>query len=151
MTSECTHHQLFFKDSMNAQALKHEGTMVEVYSKMKPDTFHVTVANHLDLLLRGDQGGCERQRLHQVLGGQVQVQGQDLRQMPTPPTPPTPQTPLTPTQPPPLPRRTGARQQHPTGMGLLWPPALGARAGAARRGRREGVVERLASPRADAD
>jgi hypothetical protein len=24
---------------MNAQALKHEGTMVEVYSKMKPDTF----------------------------------------------------------------------------------------------------------------
>jgi hypothetical protein len=24
---------------MNAQALKHEGAMVEVYSKMKPDTF----------------------------------------------------------------------------------------------------------------
>jgi hypothetical protein len=39
MTSECTHHQLFFKGSMDAQSLEHEGTMVEVYSKMKPDTF----------------------------------------------------------------------------------------------------------------
>ncbi len=75
---------------MNARALEHEGTMVEVYSKMKADTFHVTVANSLDHLLRGDQGGCERQRLHQVLGGQAQVRGPDLRQTPTPPTPPTP-------------------------------------------------------------
>ncbi len=148
MTSECTHHQLFFKDSMNAGALEHEGTMVEVYSKMMPDTFHVTVANRLDRLLRADQGGCERQRLHQVLGGQEQVRGPDLRQTPTPPTPATPPTP---TQPPPLPRRTGARQQHLTGRGLLRSPALGARAGAARRGRQEGVVERLARPRADAD
>ncbi len=73
MTSECTHHQLFFKGSMNAQALEHEGTMVEVYSKMKPDTFHVSVANSLDRLLREDQGGCESERLHQVLGGQAQV------------------------------------------------------------------------------
>ncbi len=45
---------------MNARALEHEGTMVEVYSKMKSDTFHVTVANCLDRLLREDQGGCER-------------------------------------------------------------------------------------------
>ena len=51
--------------------------MVEVYSKMKPDTFQVTVANRLDRLLRDNQGGCERQRLHQVLGGQAQVRGQD--------------------------------------------------------------------------
>jgi hypothetical protein len=64
---------------MNAQALEHEGTMVKVYSKMKPDTFYVTVANCLDRLLREDQGGCERQRLRQVLGGQEQVRGQDLR------------------------------------------------------------------------
>jgi hypothetical protein len=148
MTSECTHHQLFFKGSMDARSLGHEGTMVEVYSKMKPDTFQVTVANRLDRLLQEDQGGCERQRLHKVLGGQAQVRGPDLRQTPTPPTPPTP---LTPTPPPPLPRPTGARQQHPTGRGLLLPQALGARAGAARRGRREGVVERLARPRADAD
>ena len=56
--------------------------MVEVYSKMKPDTFQVTVANRLDRLLREDQGGCERQRLHQVLGGQAQVRGPDLRQTP---------------------------------------------------------------------
>jgi hypothetical protein len=88
---------------MNAQALEHEDTMVKVYSKMKPDTFHVTVANRLDRQLREDQGGCERQRLHQVLGGQAQVRGHDLRQTPTPPTPPTP------TPPPSLPRRTGAR------------------------------------------
>jgi hypothetical protein len=75
MTSECTQQQQqqFFKDSMNARALEHEGTMVEVFSKMKPDTFHVTVANSLDSLLRGDQGDCESQRLHQVLGGQAQV------------------------------------------------------------------------------
>ncbi len=59
MTSECTHHQLFFEDSMNATALKHKDTMVEVYSKMKPNTFHVTVANSLDRLLQEDQGGCE--------------------------------------------------------------------------------------------
>ncbi len=149
MTFECTHHQLFFKGSMNARALEHEDTMVEVYSKMKPDTFHVTVANRFDRLLREDQGGCERQRLHQVLGGEAQVRGQDLRQTPTPPTLPTPPTP---TPPPPLPRRTGALQPHPTGRGLLRPSALGARAGAARRGRREGVVKRLlARPRAETD
>ncbi len=58
---------------MNAGALEHEDTMVEVYSKMKPDTFHVTVANSLNRLLREDQGGCESQRLNQVLGGQEQV------------------------------------------------------------------------------
>ncbi len=148
MTSECTHHQLFFKGSMDARSLEHEGTMVEVYSKMKPDTFQVTVANRLDRLLREDQGGCERQRLHQVLGGQAQVRGSDLRQMPTPPTPPTLPTP---TPPPPLPSPTGARQPHLTGRGLLLPPALGARAGVARQGTQEGVVERLARPRADAD
>jgi hypothetical protein len=89
MTSECTHHQLFFKGSMDARSLEHEGTMVEVYSKMKPDTFQVTVANCLDRLLREDQEGCECQRLHQVLGGQAQVRGPDLRQTPTQPTPPT--------------------------------------------------------------
>ncbi len=105
--------------------------MVEVYSKMKPDTFHVKVANRLDSLLREDQGGCDRQRLHQVLGGQAQVRGQDLRQTPTQPTPPTPPTP---TPPPPLPRRTGARQPHPTGRGLLWPPALGQGQGRGRQG-----------------
>ncbi len=37
--------------------------MVEVYSKMKPDTFQVTVATCLDRLIREDQEGCERQRL----------------------------------------------------------------------------------------
>jgi hypothetical protein len=151
MTSECTHHQLFFKDSMNARTLEHKGTMVEIYSKTKPDTFHGTVANSLDRLLRGDQGGCERQLLHQVLGIQAQVRGPDLHQTPTQPTQPTLPTLPTPTPPPPLPRLTGAQQPHPTGRGFLRPPALGARAGAARRGRREGVVERLARPRADAD
>ncbi len=110
---------------------------------MKPDTFHVTVANRLDCLLREDQGGCERQQLHQVLGGQAQVPGQDLRQTPTLPTQPTLPTP---TPPPPLPSWTGARQPHPTERGLPLPPALGARAGAARLGRQEGVVERLQGP-----
>jgi hypothetical protein len=57
---------------MIAQALEHEGAMVEVYSKMKPDTFTLQ-ANRPDCLLRGYQVGCERQRLHQVQGGQAQV------------------------------------------------------------------------------
>ena len=39
MTSECPHHRLYFEDSTNARALEHEGAMVEVYSKMKPDAF----------------------------------------------------------------------------------------------------------------
>ena len=47
MTSECTHHQLFFKGSMDARSLKHEGTMVEVYSKMKPDAFLLQLQNVL--------------------------------------------------------------------------------------------------------
>ncbi len=112
MTSECTHHhqqQKQFEDSMNTQALEHNGTMVEVYSKMKPDTFHVTVANRLDRLLRGD---WECQRLHQVLGGQAQVQGPDLRPTQTPPTLPTPPPPPLPPLPPPPLRWTGAQQLH---------------------------------------
>ncbi len=39
ITSECSHHRLNFEDSMNAQAIWHEGAMVDVYSKMKPDSF----------------------------------------------------------------------------------------------------------------
>jgi hypothetical protein len=39
---------------MNAQALEHEGTMLEVYSKMKPDTFHVTVANDVGSILQNE-------------------------------------------------------------------------------------------------
>ncbi len=58
---------------MNARAFEHEGAMVEVYSKMKPNTFYVAVANRPDSLLRGYHGGCERQLLHQVQGGQAQV------------------------------------------------------------------------------
>ncbi len=62
MTSECTLHQLFFEGSMNARSLEHEGTMVEVYSKMKPDTFHVTVANSLDEKIKGvvSASGCTK-------------------------------------------------------------------------------------------
>jgi hypothetical protein len=86
------------------QALEQEGTMVEVYSKLtwKPDTFHVAVANCPDCLVQGYQGGCERQLLHQVQGGQAQVQGPDLLQTQTPPT--QQQTTQPPQQPPPPPR-----------------------------------------------
>jgi hypothetical protein len=49
--------------------------MVEVYSAMKPDAFQVAVANRPDSLLRGYQGDCERQRLHQVQGRQAQIRG----------------------------------------------------------------------------
>ncbi len=31
--------QLYFEDSINAQALQHKSVMVDVYSKMKPDSF----------------------------------------------------------------------------------------------------------------
>ncbi len=135
---------------MNAQGLKHEGAMVEVYSNLKPDTFDIAVANRPDCLLRGYQEGCERQLLHQVQGGQAQVRGPDLRQTPTPPTRRPPPTTTPPTPPTPPPRWTGA-QQHPAERSIHRHPALGAGAGAARGGR-EGVVKRLlARPKADAD
>ncbi len=45
----------------------------------------------------------------------------------------------------------GALHSHQAGRSLNWPPALGARAGAARWGRGQVVVERLLGPNADAD
>jgi hypothetical protein len=111
---------------------------------------HIAGANRPDCLLRGYQVGCERQRLHQVQGGQAQIRGPDLRQTPTQPTQSPPTTTTTPMQPAPTPHWTGAQQPHPAGRSLHWPPALGAGAGAARGGR-EGVVKRLlARPKADA-
>jgi hypothetical protein len=47
---------------------------------------HIAVANRPDCLLLGYQASCERQRLHQVQGGQKQVRGPYLSQTLTPPT-----------------------------------------------------------------
>ncbi len=123
------------------------GRYGEVYSKMKPDTFHVAVANHHDSVLRGYQGGWhgERQLLHQVQGSQAQVRGPDLRQTPTPP--PCRSR-----------RRRQRRRRHPRHQDGRGRSSSIQREGAftdpspAARGKREGVVKRLlARPKADAD
>jgi hypothetical protein len=63
-----------FEDSINSRALEHEGAMVDVYSKMKPDAFRLQLQT---VLLRGHQGDDERQRLHQVQGSQAKFADQD--------------------------------------------------------------------------
>ena len=63
---------------MNTQALEHEGAMVEVYSKMKPDAFPSQLQNVRTAYYEDIKGCCVCKRLQQVQGGQpgqVQVRG----------------------------------------------------------------------------
>ena len=150
---------------MNAQALEHEGAMVElgleVYSKMKPDALRlqlqtVLITYYEDIKGVVNASGCTPSPRSSSASSWTKM----------PPTPPPPSSPTstppppppTPTlmPPPPPPRQTGARRRgtlgpHPAGRSVHRPPALGARAGAARGGG-QGVPERvLARPKADAN
>ena len=57
-----------FKDSINAQALEHENAMVDVYTKMKPDSFKSQLQAVLTTYyedIKGVQGGsgCHKTRI----------------------------------------------------------------------------------------
>jgi hypothetical protein len=61
-------HRLYCKDSMNPRALEHEGSMVEVYSKMKPDTFPSQLQNILTTYYEDIKGvvsasGCNKSKV----------------------------------------------------------------------------------------
>ena len=139
---------------MNTRALEHEDTMVEVYSKMKPDAFPSQLQNILTAYYEDIKGvvgasGCNKSK---VVKRKFEDQD-DTGLAPdadaayastaaaagatdaaTPATPPD-----------------GGAEPQPAGKSLLRPPALQPRAGAARGGL-EGVVKRLlARPQADAD
>ncbi len=131
-----------FTNSINSRALEHKGTMVDVYSKMKPDTLRlqlqtVLTAYYKDIKRVVSASCCTKPK---VVKCKFKDQD-DTEAAAAAPPPPTP-TPLTPTPPPPPPRRTGARKRHPAGRGLLQPPALGARAGAQRRRGRQGGTKK---------
>ena len=58
-----------FGDNINAQALQHESTMVDVYTKMKPDSFKSQLQAVLTALyedIKGVQGasGCPKTKIH---------------------------------------------------------------------------------------
>ena len=134
---------------MNTLALEHEGAMVEVYSKMKPDAFpsqlqNVWTAYYEDIKGVVSASSCNKSK---VVKRKFEDQD-DTGLAPdadaayastagagaaTPATPPD-----------------GGAEPHPAGKSLL-PPALLPRAGVAGCGG-EGVVKRLlARPQADAD
>ena len=57
-----------FEDNINAQALQHESTMVDVYTKMKPDSFKSQLQAVLTALyedIKGVQGasGCPKTKI----------------------------------------------------------------------------------------
>ena len=94
---------------MNTLALEHEGAMVEVYSKMKPDAFPSQLQNILKPITRISRGlwapaVATSPRWSSASSRTKMIQ--DLRQTPTPPTLPPPQPPAPPTPPP-----------HPAGRG----------------------------------
>ena len=121
---------------MNSHALDHKGAMVNVYSKMKPNSFKsqlqaVLTANYKDI--HGVQGasGCPKTSTRSSSSKLRTKRMLDQRQTMT--QPPTQLL----TLPPPPSRRTGACQPQPAGWGLqavllalpvALPPALGARA-----------------------
>jgi hypothetical protein len=61
---------------INSRALDHEGAMVDVYSKMKPDSLRSQLQTILTAYYEDIKGGgCKRQQLHQAQGSQAQVRG----------------------------------------------------------------------------
>ena len=147
---------------MNARALEHEGAMVElgleVCSKMKPDALRLQLQTVLITYYEDIKGVVNASGCTPTPRSSSASSWTKMPPTPPPPSSPTstpPPPPPTPTlmPPPPPPRQTGApaRHPHPAGRSVHRPPALGARAGAARGGG-QGVPERvLARPKADAD
>jgi hypothetical protein len=126
-------------------------SMVEVYSKIKPDTFTLQFQTVLTAYYEDIKRVVRAAEPAPSPRWSRATSRTGLRQTPTPLLPPQLTTTTTPMQPTPPPRRTWAQQPHPAGRSLHWPPALGAGAGAARGGW-EGVVKGLlARPKADAD
>ena len=120
---------------MNTRALEHDGAMVEVYSKMKPDAFTSqlqTVLNAYDEDIKGvvSASGCTKSKVVKrkfkdqddtglapdADAADAAAAAADATDAATPPAPPD-----------------GGTEQHPTGGGLCIPPAL-ARQGAGGRG-----------------
>ena len=125
---------------MNTRALEHEGAMVEVYSKMKPDAFPSQLQNILKPITRISRGlwapaVATSPRWSSASSRTKMIP--DLRQTPTPPTLPPPPPPAPPTQPPPPPRRTGAQSRTRRGRASSGPQPCGqgrGRKGAGGRG-----------------
>ena len=137
---------------MNTRALEHEDTMVEVYSKMKPDAFPSQLQNVLTAYYEEIKGVvsascCNKSKLVKrkfedqddtglapdadAAYASIAAAAADADAA-TPATPPD-----------------GGAEPHPAGKSLLRPPALLPRVGAAGCG---GWVKRLlARPQADAD
>jgi hypothetical protein len=137
---------LVFADSINPRAHAHEGAMVDVYSKMKPDALSqlqtVLTAYYEDIKGFVGASGCTKSKV-------IKRKFEDSDQEGTEPTAAADTEADAAAAAAAPPRRTGARQPHPAGRSLHRPPALGARAGAARRGG-AGGVESLPRPKADA-
>jgi hypothetical protein len=117
---------IVFEASINSLAHEHEGAMVDVYSKMNPDSFTSQLQAALTAYyedIKGVQGasGCPSPRSSSASSRIKRMQ--DLRWTQPPPAPPTP-TPTPPTPTPPLsPRWTGGRQPPPRRR-LAQSPAL---------------------------
>ena len=130
--------------------------MVDVYSKMKPDVFRLQLQTVLTTYYEDIKGavsasGCTKPKVVERKF-EDQDDAADAADADADAAAAAAAANATATvPPPPQPRWTGARHPHPAGRSLLRPPALGARAGAARGRGGQGVVTRLASPKADAD
>ena len=139
---------------MNTRALEHEGAMVEVYSKMKPDACPSQLQNIMTAYYEDIKGvvsasGCNKSK---VVKRKFEDQDDtglapdaDAAYASTAAAAGTADAATPATQP------DGGAEQHPSGTSLLRPPALRPWAGAARGGREGVVIRLLARPRADAD
>ena len=140
---------------MHEHSADHKGAMVNVYSKMKPDSFKsqlqtVLTAYYEDI--NGVQGasGCPKTSTRSSSASSRTKRRPEQRLTRTPP--PT----LLPTLPPPPSRRTGARHPPPAGWSLQQPPSLPvalpqALGALARASGWHGVAGRMLGPKADAD
>ena len=140
---------------MHEHSADHKGAMVNVYSKLKPDSFKsqlqtVLTAYYEDI--NGVQGasGCPKTSTRSSSASSRTKRRPEQRLMRTPP--PT----LLPTLPPPPSHHTGARQQQLAGWSLQQPPSLPvarlpALGALARATGWHGVAGRILGPKADAD
>jgi hypothetical protein len=149
---------IVFKASMNSRAHEHEGAMVDVYSKMNPDSFTSQLQTTLTAYyedIKGVQGasGCPKPKVVKRKFEDQEDAGFAQKAAPAaPPAPPTP-TPPTPTPTPPLsPRRTGGRQPPPRRR-LVPSPALPVSRAGSRPGGRQRLLPaaRVASHEPDVD